>query len=300
MDLFEKMATFVRVVEAGSLSAASKQLRLSAAAVSRQIATLEGELGTALLLRSTRRMSITAAGQGYYESCLRILREVDEAKASARGDGIPGTLTVSAPVTFGLASVVPHLRTLARKRPALRIDLRLEDRIVDLVVEGVDVAIRVGVAVPETTELVAHRLFAFNRIVVASPSYLKKRGEPKTPEALAGHCALAHALNPDAESWTLVDGERRTRIPLHVASSSNAGHVLRDLALDGAGIALLPAWFVHEEIERRALRHILPRWRSESVTVHAIHRAVNRGEARVRALVSHLKTSYAERAGASA
>src|SRR6478672_2890708 len=117
MDLLDKMTTFVRVIEAGSLSAAAKQLRISAAAVSRQIATLEATVRVPLLLRSTRRMTVTAAGRRYYERCLRILREVDEAQASARGSATEGMLHVSAPVTFGLACVVPHVHALMARHP---------------------------------------------------------------------------------------------------------------------------------------------------------------------------------------
>ncbi len=293
MDLLDKMATYVRVVEAGSFSAAAKQLRISAAAVSRQIATLEAEVKAPLVLRSTRRMTITPAGQRYYASALRILRDVEEAQSTARGTGIAGVLKVSAPVTFGLASVVPHLRTLATKHPSLRLDVRLEDRIIDLALDGVDVAIRVGTTPPESTDIVAHRLFAFERILIAAPSYLKRRGGPKTPEALAKHDVLAHAVDGAGESWTLVNDGRTTRVRVAVVYSSNAGHVLRDLAVDGMGIALLPEWFVRDQIERRALRVVLPGWRSEAVTVHALHRTAHRGEERVRALVSHLKSSYA-------
>jgi DNA-binding transcriptional LysR family regulator len=294
MDLLDKMATYVRVVEAGSLSAAAKQLRISAAAVSRQIATLEEEVETPLLLRSTRRMTVTVAGERYYESCLRILRDVEEAQTTARGAGGTGVLTVSAPVTFGLASVMPHVRALTTTHPGLRLDLRLEDRLVDLVLEGVDVAIRVGTTVPpESNDLVAHRLFAFHRILVAAPSYLRRRGEPKTPEALSKHDALLHAPNGASETWALEGGERVARVRANVAWSSNAGHVLRDLAIDGVGVALLPEWFVRDDIRRRALRHVLPGWHSEAITVHALHRTTRRGEERVRVLVAHLRAAYA-------
>jgi DNA-binding transcriptional LysR family regulator len=298
MDLLDKMSTYVRVIEAGSFSAAAKQLRISAAAVSRQIAALETELEVGLLQRSTRRMTVTRAGQRYYESSLRILREVDDAQTTARGTGVAGVLKVSAPVTFGLASVTPHLRTLTRKHPALRLDLKLEDRIIDLVLEGVDVAIRVGAALPETTDVVAHRLFAFQRVLVAAPSYVKRRGEPGSPEALVKHDALSHAIDGSGEVWTLANGERTTRVRLNVACSSNAGHVLRDLAVDGAGIALLPEWFVRDQVDERALRIVLGGWHSESVTVHALHRTMHRGEERVRALIAHLKGAYSSAADA--
>jgi DNA-binding transcriptional LysR family regulator len=291
MDLLDKMQTYVRVVEAGSFSAAAKQLRLSAAAVSRQIATLEGELRAELIARSTRRMAVTATGRRYYERCIAILREVDDAHAAAAGDVATGLLKVSAPVTFGLASVVPHMAALAVKHPELRVDLKLEDRQIDLVLDGVDIAVRVGAAPPLTTELVAHRLGEFRRVAVASPSYLRKRGTPKQPDELAGHDALSHAYDGSGMFVTLVDNDREQHVRLAVRFSSNSGHVLRELAIAGAGIALLPAWFVADSVERGELRRILGAWQSPPVPVHALHRTAQRGESRVRTFVDHLRSS---------
>ncbi len=294
MDLLEKMSTFVRVVEAGNFSSAAKQLRLSAAAVSRQIATLEEELKVSLLRRSTRRMAITAAGRLYYERCLRILREVEDAQALGRGAAIDGFLRVNAPVTFGLARLVPHLHALMQRHRGLRLDLRLEDRLIDLALEGMDVAIRVGGAPPESSDVVAQPLFGFRRILVASPRYLKRMGEPKTPEALAKHDALTHPLGNAPDSWSLTDGEREARVRLNVMVRSSALHAVRALAEAGAGVALLPDWLVTDEVRARSLRVVLPAWHTEPVSVHALYRTAQRGSARVRALIDHLRAAYAE------
>src|SRR2546425_7666131 len=203
MDLFEKMATYVRVVEAGSFSAAAKQLRISPAAVSRQITTLEDELRVPLLRRTTRKMSITPAGRRYYERCLRILRDVDDAQTIGRTGATEGLLIVSAPVTFGLACVVPHLSSFMATNPGLRMDLRLEDRLIDLALEGVDVAVRVGSVLPDSTDVVALELMSFRRVLVAAPEYLKRHGEPRTPEALAKHSALTYSFADALDSWIL-------------------------------------------------------------------------------------------------
>jgi DNA-binding transcriptional LysR family regulator len=291
MDLLAKMATYVRVVEAGSLSAAAKQLRISAAAVSRQITTLEAELDASLLARTTRRMSITAEGQAYYERCLRILHEVDDAQAIGHG-GLRGALKLSMPVTFGLASVAPKLRPFVLAHPEVRLDVRFEDRVIDLVLEGVDVALRVAATPPLSTEIIAVRITEWQRVLVAAPSYLKRRGEPKTPEALAKHDALSHAVDAAADSWSLVGANRNARVRMNVRCSSNAGHVLRDLAIDGAGIAMLPPWFVTEELAARQLRVVLPGWGSEPLVVHALYRTMHRNEQRVRQLIDHLRAAY--------
>ena len=292
MDLLDKMATYVRVVEAGSFSAAAKQLRISAAAVSRQVAVLEAELRVTLLARSTRRMAVTPDGRRYYERCLRVLREVDDAQAIGRGDAVDGSLHVTAPVTFGLARVAPFMRALMVKHPGLRIDLRLEDRLVNLALEGVDVAIRVGGAPADTTDVVAHRLFSFHRVLVGSPAYLKRRGEPKTPEALAKHDALTYPVGNAPDGWTLTDGKREARVRVTDTFRSNALHAVCELAVDGGGIALLPDWLVADDIQRRALRVVLPSWKTDAVAVHAMYRTAQRGASRIRALVGHLRDAY--------
>ena len=293
VDLLEKMATYVRVVEAGSLSAAAKQLRISAAAVSRQVATLEAELRQPLLLRTTRRMAVTAAGDRYYQSCLRVLREVDDAQ-NAGADAQPGGfLQVSAPVSFGLARVAPHMGALMTRHPRLRVDLRLEDRLIDLALEGADVAIRVGTRPPEKTDVVAQRLTSYHRRVVAAPGYLRRKGEPRDPEALARLDALTSPASNPADAWTLSDGTREVRLRLEVAFRCNALQAIRDLAVAGAGVALLPEWFVADELRRRALRVVLPAWQTELVPVNAIHHARQRGAPRIRAFVEHLRVAYA-------
>lgn len=291
MDLFEKMGTYVRVVEAGSLSAAAKQLRLSTAAVSRQITALESELRVSLLRRTTRKMSITPAGRGYYERCVRILREVDDAQAIGRIAGTEGLLTISAPFTFGLFCVVPHMDPFIVANPGLRVDLRLEDRLVDLALEGVDVAIRVGSAVPDSADIVAHELVSYRRVIVAAPAYLKSHGEVQTPEALAKHRTI-NWLGDAMDTWTLVGPERESRVRLNVVLRSNAPSALRAVAIQGTGVALLPEWLVADDVAQGKLRIMLPEWRTPPIVVHALHRREQRGAARVRAFIEQLRATY--------
>jgi DNA-binding transcriptional LysR family regulator len=144
-----------------------------------------------------------------------------------------------------------------------------------------------------TTEIVAHRLFEWRRVLVAAPSYLKRRGVPRTPGALARHDVLSHAIDAATESWQLVNGPRSERVRVSVRCSSNAGHVVRDLAVAGAGIAMLPAFFVRDELADGRLRVILPGWGSEAISAHALFRAIHRSDPRVRALIEHLRRAYA-------
>jgi len=301
MDLLAKMATYVRVIEAGSLSTAAKQLRLSVASVSRQIAALEGEIGAPLLARTTRRMTVTAVGQDYYERSLRILRDVDEAQSIGPRGGVDGVLRLSMPVTIGFLSGMSLFRALLVRHPELRLDLRLEDRVVDLVLEHVDVAIRVAPKLPLSTEVVAHPLSTWHRVLVAAPSYLRRRGEPRTPAALGNHDALSSARDVTTERWTLTDGDTTTQVRIATRHACSAGQMLRELALDGQGIALLPHWYVAGDLEAHTLRRVLPKWQSEAVVVHALYRAARRNEQRVRVTLDHLRSTYAqiEQRGAS-
>ena len=294
MDVLARMATLVRVVEAGSLSAAAKQLGISVAAVSRQIAALERELGTTLVARTTRRMTVTAAGQEYYGRCLRILREVDEAQGAFRGGAFEGSLRISIPVTLAFRSGASLFAPLLAKHPALRLDLRFEDRRVDLVLEDVDVAIRVAATPPLSAEIVALPISRWSRIVVASPAYVRRHGKPKTPATLGAHLAVSPARDAVTETWQLVNGADKASVRMKVRCSCNAGNVLRDLAVQGAGVALFPERFVAADLRERRLHHLLPGWESEPVVIHALYRAAHRNERRVRLLVDHLRAVYTD------
>jgi DNA-binding transcriptional LysR family regulator len=173
------------------------------------------------------------------------------------------------------------------------VDLRLEDRLLDLALEGVDVAIRVGGAPPDTANLVANPLMSFRRRLVAAPAYLKRKGEPKTPEALAKHDALTHSGSLAPDVWILRDDHREARVRVNVAFRCNALHALRELAIQGAGIAILPEWLVTDELKRRMLRPVLDGWRTGAVPVYALFRTEHRGSRRVRALVEHLRRELA-------
>jgi DNA-binding transcriptional LysR family regulator len=290
MDLLAKMETYVRVVESGKISAAARQLGISAPAVSRQIATLERELRTSLVTRTTRKLTVTARGQWYYQRCVGILREVEETHRIQEGDGVAGIVKVTAPVTFGLACVAPQVGALMKKHPALLVELTLEDRLVDLMPEGYDVAIRVGSEPPVSSALVARRLMTYRRTLVASPGYLRAHAAPTRPEGLARHHALMHVAGP-SDSWLLQSGKEEVRVRPRVVFRSNALHVLSDLALQGAGVALLPGLVVRSAVAEGRLRRVLPAWHSTSVNANAIWRMDQRGSKRVQAVVEHLRAS---------
>jgi DNA-binding transcriptional LysR family regulator len=287
------MATFVRVIDAGSLSGAARSLNLSLAAVSRQVGALEKETGTSLIVRTTRKQMVTEAGRRYYDQCMRVLREVEAARAVVRAGGdVDGVLTVSAPVTLGLERVLPQMPALFAKHAGLRVDLRFEDRMVDLVTEGIDVAIRGGGMLPESTSFVARRLLTYPRVVVASPRYLKSRGEPRAPYDLMKHDMLLHAsAGSPTTSWRFQRGSEEMSIRLNWAFRSNLVYALREAALAGLGIAQVPDWLVAKDVAAGGLRVLLTDYHTPPVVISAVYRRELRNAARVRAFLSVLAFS---------
>jgi DNA-binding transcriptional LysR family regulator len=290
MDLLAQMATFVRVVESGSLTAAGRGQRLSVPAVSRQLRALERDLGAALVVRTTRKLRITDDGQRFYAHCVRLLREVADARASvAKGSAVRGRLRVSVPISLGVTHVVPRLPALAERHPALVVELRLEDHLVDLVAEGVDVVVRTGLRLPDASSLVAHALFQFARVVVATPRLLREHGAPKRPAALARTPCLVQLAAAGPLPWTLHRADERVEIAPPSKLAANAPLALLDAARRGMGFALLPDWLVADDLERGTLRRVLPEWTGAAQSAWAVHPAELRGDPRVRAFVEHVR-----------
>lgn len=284
MDFLDQMGTFVDIVDAGSLSAAARRRRLSLAAVSRQLGALEKELGAPLLVRTTRTMTITDAGRQFYQHALQTLRDVDAARASVR-DRAGGTLRVSAGITIGLEQLVHALPAFADAHPSLAIELRLEDHASDLVRDGVDVALRSGLAPPDSTSMLAKELTRFRRWVVASPRYARAHGTPKTAAALAKHRALIQLSDlGELSTWQLGDDIIHVRGTLRCTAPS----ALRQLAIAGAGIAFLPDWLVRDDVAAHRLMRVLSDLESPPVSVWALHRIELRDAPRVRVFLDHV------------
>lgn len=291
MDLLAQMQTFVHVVEAGSLSNAARAARLSLPAVSRQLSSLEDELGVGLIARSTRRLHVTAAGRTWYAHCVRILREVEDARASVgRSRAVRGQLTVSASFTFALCTVLPCLAELKRRHPELNVDLRIEDHVVSLVGEGVDVAVRAGVPPPQSTAFIAHPLAQFRRVAVAAPSYLRRHGKPRSPSELSRHeCLVQLGSRGPLATWSFERAGEQQRVEVRGALRTSTPLAVRELARAGVGVALLPEWVVREDIAQQRLALLLEDFQTPLLSAWAIHRTELRGVARVRALVGALR-----------
>jgi DNA-binding transcriptional LysR family regulator len=271
MDRLTHLQTFVRVVEMGSFAAASEFLGLTPAMVGRQVRALEDHLGAQLLNRTTRRHSLTEAGRIYFERAKAVLEELEAADESvARMRAVPrGLLRVDAPVTFGSTCLAPAMADFLAVFPEIRVELTLNNRIVDLVEEGYDVVFRTG-DLPDSG-LMARALSPYQLVACAAPSYLEQRGEPTEPGDLEQHACLGFRPGAPNEVWTFLDSEeRQSAVRVSGPFSSNNGHTLRMAAIAGAGIILQAEALLLEDIKAGRLVRVLPRMRPKSLPMHVL------------------------------
>lgn len=265
------MQAFRRVVELGSFAAAAREADLSNAVVSKYVAQLEQQLGTRLLQRTTRQLSLTEAGQRYYQTVVHVLDELAVAELQIRDASSrpKGTLRLNAPMSFGLLHVAPLLPMFAERYPEIDIDLSLGDQVQDLVEEGFDMALRIRERL-EDSSLVAKPLATVQRVLCAAPAYLTKAGEPKHPHDLRTHNCLRYSLATDSQRWQFGrDGEP---IEVAVRGSLNANNSLALLASvqAGCGIALLPRFLAGPALQRQELVALLPDYQLAARTLYAV------------------------------
>ncbi len=289
MDRFVAMTSFRRVVEARGFSAAARQLGVSAAAVTKHVAWLEDELGTSLLHRTTRRVTPSDAGTAYYERCVRILDDLEEATAIAREDRVAlrGRLRVNAPVSLGLVHFGGIVARFRARHPGVRIELSLDDAHINPTAEGIDVVVRITRSLADSA-LVARRLGTMHRITCAAPSYVARRGQPRSPAELPAHdCAVFGAgPRPDVLEFESADGPIEQRVePCFVAGNSL---LLRDAIVAGLGIALVPSYLVADDLAAGRLVELLPRYRPPEHGIYALCVRRRDQSARVRAFVDTL------------
>jgi DNA-binding transcriptional LysR family regulator len=277
----EDIQTFVAVADAGGLSPAAQRLGVSKSIVSRRLARLEKSLGTTLLARSTRGASLTEAGATFREHATRIASEADAARDAVSPQGtVRGRLRVSAPLSFSANTFAPALAELASRYPELEIQASFSDRRVDLVAEGFDAAIRLGLL--EDSSLIARRVATFGGALVASPAYLEKRGAPRTPDELLEHAAL----NRVNEEWPLMhQGQRITVHPRHTRFTADNGAALVPPALAGLGIALLPDFLIAEHLASGALVTVMPDYPMPEAGVYVVRPPGGSPPCKVRVLI---------------
>lgn len=300
MDKLRAMEIFVRIVEAGSLTAAATALDTSLTSVVRSLATLEGALGTRLLNRTTRRIALTDEGREYFERCRRVLAEVEEAEnaLSARQAKPAGKLALTAPVMFGRLHVGPVLADFLAAHPAVKAELMLFDRVVDLLDEGMDAAIRIGHL--RDSSLVAVPLGTTRRVVCASPGYLRRAGTPRLPADLAGHrCLQFLGVAPGAE-WEFADSDGKPlRVPVKGLLATNQIDVALDACRKGLGCGVFLDYQVRDALAAGKLRRILQAYEPAPIPVQLVYPHSRLLSSRVRSFVDWAVPRLRERLAAA-
>ncbi|WP_428686634.1 LysR family transcriptional regulator [Roseibium sp.] len=295
MDLIDGMRVFVASVETGSFAGAGKRLGISGKLASKYLGVLEDRLGTRLLQRTTRKLGMTAAGERLYARVPGWLDQFDELRAdlSEKGSRLTGTLRVSAPLTYGELHVQRLLCRFRQKHPDLVVDLRLSDAFVDLAAEGIDLAIRIG-RLPDSA-LIARKLSEISVMLVASPEYLARNGEPEKIDDLLRHDCIRDTNMRGHGGWPLSDGQTLTEINVRAGFLVNSARAVRDLCLAGQGIALIPDYAVLEDLEAGRLRRVLSDYAAPGLDIHAVYLGGRRGvPRRVRAFLDFLAASRSE------
>lgn len=286
MDRLHAMEVFVRVVETGSFSAAGRDLRIGQPAVSKLVAALEERLAVRLLVRTTRRLQPTEAGQAYYERARHAIAEADEADSAARGlgSGLQGRLRVCAPLTFARLNIAPQIGSFLDAYPLLSVEMVMDDRSIDLLADNIDLAFRLG-DLPDSS-LTARKLAEAQRFIVASPAYLARHGTPTIPSDLLGHEALVYAQQIGGSDWRLTRGSASLSVAVRGRLSFTAAEGVREGALAGLGIAIVSKWMMGAELASGAVVPLLPDWSLTPMPLWAVHPAGRFQSAKARAFTT--------------
>lgn len=288
-DRLQELTVFVRVAESGSFSRAGRELGLSQPSVSRIMSELEARLGVRLLLRTTRQISVTDAGQLFLERARDILAGLEDAEDAARGvDSLRGLIRIALPVLYGTRRVMPRLAKFLKSHPLLRVELTVADARQDLVAEGADVAIRVGRLADSAFG--ARKLETLSRFAVAAPSYLKMRGTPATPAELSRHDCVVSAGGAGRDTWTFRKGDSILSVDVTGHVRTDSGFGVHNAVTAGLGVAILSDAGTEAELRARRLVRLLPDYTVDPFEVHALFPGGPRPSAKVRAFVDFLAT----------
>jgi DNA-binding transcriptional LysR family regulator len=292
MDKFQEMASFAAVVTEGSFVRAADVSGLSKAAVSRHVHDLEQRLGVRLLHRTTRRLSLTAEGQAFYARCGELLTSVEEAESEiASQSGAPsGELRVNAPLTFGVLHLASLWGQFADLYPKVSLDVTLGDRVVDLVDEGYDLAVRITATTHSM--LVSRKLAATRMVLCASPTYLAKHGAPTHPSELAAHRAVAYTYWSSGDEWEFTGPDGPVSVNVNACIHTNNGDTCRLAALAHQGIILQPTFIIGEDLERGSLVELMPQYRSIELGIHAVYPTRKFLPLKVRRLIDFLAAAF--------
>jgi DNA-binding transcriptional LysR family regulator len=294
MDRFHALEAFVRVVEAGSFVRAAERLDVSVSSLSRHVAELEAHLGARLLNRTTRRLSLTENGQGFFERAVQLLADLEEAEGAVSATTVEprGTLRLTCGVTFGARHLAGAIADFQALHPQVRFDIELSDRIVDLVDEGLDLAIRVGGV--RSQAAIARRIGATTLVCCAAPAYLARNGTPRVPQDLAGHACLTYAYSPERRVWHFTDAAGHAHaVPIAGPVHANNAEILAAFGERGVGVLLEPDFVVAPQVRAGTLVPILPGYVAATIPVHAVYPSRRHLSAKVSAFIDFLVARFA-------
>ncbi len=296
MDKFESIRAFTQVVNAGGFAAAAREIGLSRSQVNKLVISLENELGVQLLHRSTRVVTPTESGLAFHERCVEILASLEEAERSiTQLQAEPrGRLRVNGPMTFGTMHLAPALADFLVQYPDLQVQLTLNDRFVDPIEEGFDVTVRIAKP-QEVASLIVHPLTLAPRVLCAAPSYLEANGTPTHLDELRHHSCLHYGQLAVESQWTLIGSEGEQTISVTGVLCSNNGEVLRDAAVRGLGITLLPTFVVEPELQQGTLQRVLPEYHPPELSISVIYPVNRHLSTKVRLLVHFLQERFSDR-----
>jgi DNA-binding transcriptional LysR family regulator len=298
MDKFTALSMFVEVAETGGFSSAARRLNIATSSVTRAVEALEESLGTVLFNRTTRQVALSDAGASYYTRAKRIIEDLAEADASVsdRGAEPSGPLRVSVPAAFGRQCIVPHVSTFLSSYPKLELDISLNDEISDLLTDRIDLAVRLGEPSP-SADIVSRTIGHFTRYVIASKDYLETYGIPATPEELSEHQCLRFSYGSDQQVWTFCSGGNMAKVAVTGRLKTNNAEVLREIALNGSGIALLPSWLVDADVQAGRLTRLFEQYEinpnNARSSITALYMPNHRGSRRINAFLDFLTNTVA-------
>lgn len=297
MDKLQAMQVFVKVVEQGSFARAAERLEISTSAASRHVSDLEARLDVRLLHRTTRRLSLTESGQAYYERCVQLLADIDETErlVSSASAAPTGTIKLTCSIAFGVRHLAPAIGAFQRQYPAVKFDCSLSDRFIDLVEEGLDLAIRIGRL--SDANLVARKIGETRLLVCAAPAYLKRHGTPRRPEELSAHNCLTYEYVAVRNLWRFREASAthaEIQVPVAGSVHANNGEMLAAIAAEGAGIVIEPDFIVAPLIDSGRLVPILQAFEAPRSGIYAIYPSRRHLSGKVRAFVDFLAARFAE------
>lgn len=294
MDQFKQISTFAEVANRGSLSAAARAEGVAPAMIGRRLDALEERLGVKLLQRTTRKLALTNEGEAFLEDCQRILADLEAAETavSERSARASGTLTISAPAGFGRQHVAPLMPSFLSEHRDVKLTLSLNDRVVDLIGEGIDVAIRI--AALTDSNLIGVKLADNKRVVVAAPAYIKRHGAPQTLDELSRHNCLAFSADGSQRGWTFRQNGKNVTLKVEGNMVCNDGEVLHDWALSGKGLAWRSMWEVGAEIDSGKLVTVLDEFNAPGNDIYAIFAQRRHLPLRIRAFIDFLRHAYSQ------